>query len=92
MKIDIILYRGHHLHVTMHRTQTNEETHEVIGYFGNMARAMKAIGISRSLAVKWEVILPSMQSALSSPATASCGWAWRITLLKEQDHSTQQAA
>lgn len=26
---------------------------DVIEYFGNMARATKAIGISRSLAVKW---------------------------------------
>lgn len=30
----------------------------VIKYFGSMARAMKAIGISRSLAVKWgEVVV-----------------------------------
>ena len=36
--------------------------HEVIGYFGNMARAMKAIGISRSLAVKWGEVIPAQHA------------------------------
>lgn len=31
---------------------------DVISYFGNMARAMKAIGVSRSTAVKWGEIVP----------------------------------
>ena len=36
--------------------------HEVIKYFGNMARAMKAIGISRSLAVKWGDVIPAQHA------------------------------
>ncbi|WP_322864576.1 Cro/CI family transcriptional regulator [Aeromonas allosaccharophila] len=35
---------------------------EVIKHFGNMARAMKAIGISRSLAVKWGDVIPAQHA------------------------------
>ncbi|BBU05062.1 Cro/Cl family transcriptional regulator [Aeromonas veronii] len=36
--------------------------HEVIKYFGNMAKAMKAIGISRSLAAKWGEVVPAQHA------------------------------
>ena len=68
--------------------------HEVIGYFGNMARAMKAIGISRSLAVKWGEVIPAQHAV--SVVIASNG-ELRLgledyPLIKEQYHPTQQAA
>ncbi|WP_287868586.1 Cro/CI family transcriptional regulator [Aeromonas sp.] len=35
---------------------------EVIRHFGNMARAMKAIGITRSVAVKWGEVVPAQHA------------------------------
>lgn len=35
---------------------------EVIEYFGNMAQAMKAIGIARSVAVKWGDVIPAQHA------------------------------
>ena len=35
---------------------------EVICHFGNMARAMKAIGITRSVAVKWGEVVPAQHA------------------------------
>ncbi len=68
--------------------------HEVIGYFGNMARAMKAIGISRSLAVKWGEVIPAQHAVsfvIASNGELRLGLE-DYPLLKEQDHPIQQAA
>lgn len=35
---------------------------DVINHFGNMARAMKAIGIARSVAVKWGEVVPAQHA------------------------------
>lgn len=35
---------------------------EVIDHFGNMARAMKAIGVTRSAAMKWGDIVPAQHA------------------------------
>ncbi|CAJ1837568.1 MULTISPECIES: Cro/CI family transcriptional regulator [Aeromonas] len=35
---------------------------EVISHFGNMSRAMKAIGIARSVAVTWGEVVPAQHA------------------------------
>ncbi|MFM1684680.1 Cro/CI family transcriptional regulator [Aeromonas salmonicida] len=68
--------------------------HEVIKYFGNMARAMKAIGISRSLAVKWGDVIPA-QHAVSFVIVSNGELRLGLedyTLSLEQDQQTKQAA
>ncbi|WP_447779102.1 Cro/CI family transcriptional regulator [Aeromonas veronii] len=68
---------------------------EVIEFFGNMARAMKAIGVSRSLAVKWGEIIPAQHAVsfvIASNGELRLGLEDYPLLIKEQEHSTQQAA
>ncbi|HDN9019617.1 Cro/CI family transcriptional regulator [Aeromonas salmonicida] len=68
--------------------------HEVIKYFGNMARAMKAIGISRSLAVKWGDVIPA-QHAVSFVIVSNGELRLGLEdycLNKDQDQPTKQAA
>lgn len=67
---------------------------EVIEYFGNMARAMKAIGISRSLAVKWGDVIPAQHAVsfvIASNGELRLGLD-DYPLDKEQEQTTQQAA
>ena len=67
---------------------------EVIEYFGNMARAMKAIGISRSLAVKWGDVIPAQHAVsfvIASNGELRLGFE-DYPLNKDQGHSAQQAA
>ncbi|HHQ4925109.1 TPA: Cro/CI family transcriptional regulator [Aeromonas veronii] len=67
---------------------------EVIKHFGNMARAMKAIGISRSLAVKWGDVIPAQHAVsfvIASNGELRLGLD-DYPLDKDQDHSAQQAA
>ena len=67
---------------------------DVIEYLGNMARATKAIGLSRSLAVKWGEVIPAQHAVsfvIASNGELRLGLE-DYPLLKEQDHSTQQAA
>lgn len=67
---------------------------EVIEYFGNMARAMKAIGISRSLAVKWGDVIPAQHAVsfvIASNGDLRLGLE-DYPLNKEQEQTTQQAA
>ncbi|WP_421250099.1 Cro/CI family transcriptional regulator [Aeromonas sp. 600584] len=68
---------------------------DVIQYFGNMARAMKAIGVSRSLAVKWGEIIPAQHAVsfvIASNGELRLGLEDYPLLTKEQEYSTQQAA
>lgn len=68
---------------------------EVIEYFGNMARAMKAIGISRSLAVKWGDVIPAQHAVsfvIASNGDLRLGLEDYRLLSKEQEQPTQQAA
>ncbi len=68
--------------------------HEVIKYFGNMARAMKAIGIARSAAVKWGDVIPA-QHAVSFVIVSNGELHLGLedyTLSLEQDQQTKQAA
>ena len=67
---------------------------EVIEYFGNMARAMKAIGISRSLAVRWGDVIPAQHAVsfvIASNGELRLGLD-DYPLDKEQEQTTQQAA
>ncbi|MDH0237961.1 Cro/CI family transcriptional regulator [Aeromonas caviae] len=67
---------------------------DVISHFGNMARAMKAIGIARSVAVTWGDIVPAQHAVsfvIASNGELRLGLE-DYPLIKEQDHSTQQAA
>ncbi|EKB22403.1 hypothetical protein HMPREF1170_02665 [Aeromonas veronii AMC35] len=67
---------------------------EVIEHFGNMARAMKAIGISRSLAVKWGDVIPA-QHAVSFVIVSNGELRLGLDdypLSKELQQPTQQAA
>jgi hypothetical protein len=67
---------------------------EVIEYFGNMARAMKAIGMSRSLAVKWGDVIPAQHAVsfvIASNGELRLGLD-DYPLDKEQEQTTQQAA
>lgn len=67
---------------------------EVIEYFGNMARAMKAIGISRSLAVKWGDVIPAQHAVsfvIASNGELRLGLE-DYPLSKELKMPTQQAA
>lgn len=68
---------------------------EVIEYFGNMARAMKAIGISRSLAVKWGEVIPAQHAVsfvIASNGELRLGLEDYPLLNKPQELPTQQAA
>jgi hypothetical protein len=68
---------------------------EVIEYFGNMARAMKAIGISRSLAVKWGDVIPAQHAVsfvIASNGELRLGLEDYHLNKEDQDHSAQQAA
>ncbi|MCZ0750086.1 Cro/CI family transcriptional regulator [Aeromonas enteropelogenes] len=68
--------------------------HEVVKYFGNMARAMKAIGISRSLAVKWGDVIPAQHAVafvIASNGELRLGLE-DYPLNKEHSHTTQQVA
>ena len=68
--------------------------HEVIKYFGNMARAMKAIGIARSAAVKWGDVIPA-QHAVSFVIVSNGELRLGLEdycLNKDQDQPTKQAA
>ncbi|MGY3892867.1 Cro/CI family transcriptional regulator [Aeromonas enterica] len=68
---------------------------EVIEYFGNMARAMKAIGISRSLAVKWGDVIPAQHAVsfvIASNGELRLGLEDYPLNKEDQDHSAQQAA
>ncbi|MFM4759936.1 Cro/CI family transcriptional regulator [Aeromonas sp. s12] len=67
---------------------------EVIEHFGNMARAMKAIGISRSLAVKWGDVIPAQHAVsfvIASNGELRLGLD-DYPLSKELQQPTQQAA
>ncbi|MGL6003591.1 Cro/CI family transcriptional regulator [Aeromonas sobria] len=67
---------------------------EVIKHFGNMARAMKAIGISRSLAVKWGDVIPAQHAVsfvIASNGELRLGLE-DYPLSKELQLLTQQAA
>ncbi|KFN19246.1 Cro/CI family transcriptional regulator [Aeromonas bestiarum] len=67
---------------------------EVIEYFGNIARAMKAIGISRSLAVRWGDVIPAQHAVsfvIASNGELRLGLE-DYPLNKEQEQTTQQAA
>ncbi|MGY3922025.1 Cro/CI family transcriptional regulator [Aeromonas jandaei] len=67
---------------------------DVINHFGNMARAMKAIGVSRSAAVKWGDIVPA-QHAISFVVASNGEIPIGIEdyqLKSNQDQPTLQAA
>lgn len=67
---------------------------DVISHFGNMARAMKAIGIARSVAVKWGEVVPAQHAVsfvIASNGELRLGLE-DYPLIKDQDHPTQQAA
>lgn len=67
---------------------------DVISHFGNMARAMKAIGIARSVAVTWGDIVPA-QHAVSFVIASSGELRLGLEdypLLKDQGQPAQQAA
>ena len=67
---------------------------DVINHFGNMARAMKAIGIARSVAVKWGEVVPAQHAVsfvIASNGELRLGLE-DYPLIKDQDHPTQQAA
>lgn len=67
---------------------------EVIEYFGNMARAMKAIGIARSVAVTWGDIVPAQHAVsfvIASNGELRLGLE-DYPLLKDQGQPAQQAA
>lgn len=67
---------------------------DVIEYFGNMARATKAIGISRSLAVKWGEVIPA-QHAVSFVIVSNGELHLGLDdypLDKEQEQTSKQAA
>lgn len=62
---------------------------EVISHFGNMSRAMKAIGIARSVAVEWGEVVPAQHAV--SFVIASNG-ELRLGLEDYSLRKTQQAA
>ncbi|MGL5130512.1 MAG: Cro/CI family transcriptional regulator [Aeromonas popoffii] len=67
---------------------------DVIEYFGNMARATKAIGLSRSLAVKWGDVIPAQHAVsfvIASNGELHLGLD-DYPLDKEQEQTSQQAA
>jgi hypothetical protein len=71
---------------------------DVTKFFGNAAKACKAIGTSQSNFTKWRqrnngIVPPShaIQFVLASNGELRLGLE-DYPLLKEQDHSTQQAA
>ncbi|WP_303805537.1 Cro/CI family transcriptional regulator [Aeromonas rivipollensis] len=67
---------------------------DVINHFGNMARAMKAIGIARSVAVKWGEVVPAQHAVsfvIASNGELRLGLE-DYPLIKDQDHPIQQAA
>ncbi|MGN5044123.1 Cro/CI family transcriptional regulator [Aeromonas sp. 3P] len=67
---------------------------DVIRHFGNMARAMKAIGIARSVAVKWGEVVPAQHAVsfvIASNGELRLGLE-DYPLIKDQDHPAQQAA
>ncbi|MFM4779856.1 Cro/CI family transcriptional regulator [Aeromonas caviae] len=67
---------------------------DVISHFGNMARAMKAIGIARSVAVTWGDIVPAQHAVsfvIASNGELRLGLE-DYPLLKDQGQPAQQAA
>ena len=67
---------------------------DVINHFGNMARALKAIGIARSVAVKWGEVVPAQHAVsfvIASNGELRLGLE-DYPLIKDQDHPIQQAA
>ncbi len=67
---------------------------DVINHFGNMARAMKAIGIARSVAVKWGEVVPAQHAVsfvIASNGELRLGLE-DYPLIKDQAHPIQQAA
>lgn len=67
---------------------------DVVKYFGNMARAMKAIGYSRSIAVKWDEVIPAQYAVsfvVASDGKLQLGFE-DYPLAKANDQVTKQAA